>query len=74
MDYERTLYSTWKVSFEQNQEQDLAVVELLKLMAYLDSQDLWYEFLQRGVGVVGYVLQSRARFSQAITRLGITMY
>jgi hypothetical protein len=48
--------STLKVSFEQNRQQDPAVAELLKLMAYLDNQDLWYEFLQGFVGVVGHVL------------------
>jgi hypothetical protein len=46
VDYEeRTLYSTLKVSFERNLEQDPAVAELVKLMAYLDNQDLWYEYL-----------------------------
>jgi hypothetical protein len=51
VDYEeRTLYSTWNVSFKQIRGQDPAAAELLKLMAYLDNQDLWYELFQAGAG------------------------
>ena len=74
IDYEeRTLYSTWKVSFEQIRKQDAAAAELLPLMAYLDNQDLWCELFQTRTGdVPGWwseLLQSRARFTRAISRL-----
>jgi hypothetical protein len=50
-DYEeRTLYSTWNVSIQQVRNKDPAAADLLKLMAYLDNQDLWYELLQAGAG------------------------
>lgn len=50
VDYEeRTLYSTWSVSFEQIRDQDPAAAEVLKLMAYLNNQDLWYGLFQGGV-------------------------
>jgi hypothetical protein len=74
VDYEeRTLYSTWNVSFKQVREQDPAAAELLKLMAYLDNQDLWYELFHEGVGDAPSwwvnVLKSRVRFNRAISTL-----
>ena len=51
LDYEdRTLYSTWNLSFTQIQAQNPAAAEMLRLMAYLDNQDLWYELFQAGAG------------------------
>ena len=74
VDYEeRTLYSTWNVSFEQIQDQDPAAAELLRLMAYLDNQDLWYELFHGGASDASAwwvdVLKSRLRFNQAISTL-----
>ena len=74
MDYkERTLYSTWNVSFEQIREQDPAAAELLRLMAYMDNQDMWYDLFQRGVGDEPAwwvdVLKNRVRFNKAISIL-----
>ncbi|KAL9122459.1 MAG: hypothetical protein Q9187_000988 [Circinaria calcarea] len=74
VDYEeRTLYSTWNVSFQQVQDQDPAAAELLKLMAYLDNQDLWYGLFHKDVSNAPVwwtdVLMSRARFNQAISIL-----
>jgi hypothetical protein len=51
VDYEeRALYSTWNVSFQQVRDQDPAAAELLRLIAYLDNQDLWYELFQASAG------------------------
>lgn len=47
---ERTLYSTWNVSFEQIQDHEPVAAKLQKLMAYLDNQDLWYELFEAGAG------------------------
>jgi hypothetical protein len=70
---ERTLYSTWNVSFQQVQDLDPAAADLLKLMAYLDNQYLWYELFQAGASDIpvwwGELLSSRARFNQALSRL-----
>jgi len=68
VDYEdRILYSTWNVSFKQIRGQDPTAAELLKLMAYMDNQDLWYELFHGGVGDAPAwwvdMLKSRARFS-----------
>ena len=74
MDYEeRTLYSTWNVSFQQVRDQDPAAAELLQLMAYLDNQDLWYELFHKNVSDAPAwwieLQKSRARFNQAISTL-----
>jgi hypothetical protein len=50
LDYEnRTLYSTWNLSLQQVRSQDPEATELLRLMAYLDNQDVWYELFQAGL-------------------------
>lgn len=52
VDYkERTLYSTWNVSFKQIQDQDPSAAELLKMMAYLNNQDLWYELSRQALAI-----------------------
>jgi hypothetical protein len=74
VDYEeRTLYSTWNVSFHQVREQGPATAELLKLMAYLDNQDIWYEPFQAGASDApawwADVLRSWARLNRAVSTL-----
>src|SRR5271155_3273218 len=73
-DYEnRTLYSTWNISLTQVRDQDAAAAELLRLMAYLDNQDLWYELFHAGSADQplwwSEVLKSRARFNRAMSTL-----
>lgn len=47
--------------------------ERLKLMAYLNNQDLWYELFQAGADDEpawwAKVLKSRARFNRAVSML-----
>jgi hypothetical protein len=47
--------------------------ELLKLMAYLDNHDLWYELFQAGADDEpawwAEVLKNRARFNRAVSML-----
>lgn len=74
LDYEdRTLYSTWNLSFTQVQAQDPAAAELLRLIAYLDNQDLWYELFQAGAEGQplwwSEVVKSKARFNYAMSKL-----
>ena len=73
-DYEeRTLYSTWNISYQQVREQDLAAAELLKMLAFLDNQDLWHKLFHRGYTDAPAwwieVNKSRVRFNQAISIL-----
>ncbi|KAE9372964.1 HET-domain-containing protein [Stipitochalara longipes BDJ] len=43
---DRTLYSTWQISFEHVERQNILSAQLLRLWAYFDNQDLWLELLQ----------------------------
>ncbi|KAI9763143.1 MAG: hypothetical protein M1840_000908 [Geoglossum simile] len=43
---DRMLYSTWQISFERVEQQNLLSAQLLRLWAYFDNQDLWFELLQ----------------------------
>jgi tetratricopeptide (TPR) repeat protein len=43
---DRTLYSTWQISFEHVERRNVLSAQLLRLWAYFDSQDIWFELLQ----------------------------
>ncbi|PQE06061.1 hypothetical protein CJF30_00005019 [Rutstroemia sp. NJR-2017a BBW] len=43
---DRTLYSTWQISFDHIKQQNDLSAKLLCFWAYFDSQDLWLELLQ----------------------------
>src|ERR1700722_15418756 len=45
---ERTLYTTWDLSFAQIKRQDPCAASLLTLLAYFDNQEGWYELLAAG--------------------------
>jgi tetratricopeptide (TPR) repeat protein len=46
---DRTLYSTWQISFEHVERRNVLSAQLLRLWAYFDNQDLWLELLQHSV-------------------------
>ncbi|TAQ90762.1 hypothetical protein B7494_g955, partial [Chlorociboria aeruginascens] len=43
---DRTLYSTWQISFDNIKQRNPLSANLLRLWAYFDNQDLWFELLQ----------------------------
>ncbi|KAL5331173.1 hypothetical protein ACEPPN_000702 [Leptodophora sp. 'Broadleaf-Isolate-01'] len=43
---DRTLYSTWQISFDYVEERNPLSAKLLRLWAYFDNQDLWFELLR----------------------------
>ncbi|RYP59310.1 hypothetical protein DL770_010237 [Monosporascus sp. CRB-9-2] len=43
---DRTLYSTWQLSFEHIKRRNEYSAELLRLWAYFDNQDIWLELIQ----------------------------
>jgi tetratricopeptide (TPR) repeat protein len=45
---DRTLYSTWQLSFNHVEQQNKLSAQLLRLWAYFDNQDLWFELLRHG--------------------------
>ena len=46
--YDRTLYSTWQLSFDHVKQQNELSARLLCLWAYFDNQDIWFELLRHG--------------------------
>ncbi|KAF4882659.1 Nephrocystin-3 [Colletotrichum fructicola] len=48
MAYDRALYSTWNVSLRHIQLQNQNAADLLRLWAYFDNHDVWYELLRAG--------------------------
>jgi tetratricopeptide (TPR) repeat protein len=45
---DRTLYSTWQISFDSIKQRNPLSADLLRLWAYFDNQDLWFELLRHG--------------------------
>ncbi|KAF2726586.1 hypothetical protein EJ04DRAFT_582580 [Polyplosphaeria fusca] len=43
---DRSLYTTWQVTFDRIRKQNAASAQLLKLWAYFDKQDVWYGLLR----------------------------
>jgi hypothetical protein len=43
---DRTLYSTWQVSFDHVKQQNELSAHLLRLWTYFDNQDVWFELLR----------------------------
>jgi tetratricopeptide (TPR) repeat protein len=43
---DRTFYSTWQVSFDHVEQRNGLSARLLRLWAYFDNQDLWFELLR----------------------------
>ncbi|KAI6085949.1 hypothetical protein F4821DRAFT_141851 [Hypoxylon rubiginosum] len=68
---DRALYSTWNLSFAHIRDQNPASAMLLRLWAYFDNEDLWYELLREGFSSDGkeYVhgfVADKIRFDAAI--------
>ena len=45
---DRTLYSTWQISYNHVEQQNRFSAKLLQLWAYFDNQDVWFELLRHG--------------------------
>lgn len=43
---DRTLCSTWQISYEQVQDQEPLAAQLLQWWAFFDNKDVWFELLQ----------------------------
>jgi hypothetical protein len=45
---DRSLYTTWQVTFDRIRQQNTASARLLEVWAYFDRQDVWFELLRHG--------------------------
>lgn len=73
-EYDRSLYTTWDLSFSRLEDDDPHAAQLLKLFAYFDNQCVWYELLQAGVtpnspSWLQRSLSDRIDFENAVTTL-----
>jgi tetratricopeptide (TPR) repeat protein len=74
IEYEdRRLSTTWSISVKQVESHDAKVVQLLRLLAYFNNQDIWYELLRPG-GECGLpwlpkLVESKMKFSGAMAKL-----
>ncbi|KAI7224994.1 hypothetical protein KC330_g9210 [Hortaea werneckii] len=46
---QRTLYTTWDVSYKRLKSEDERAAQLLSLLAYFSNRRLWYELFQAGL-------------------------
>ncbi|KAJ6118982.1 hypothetical protein N7471_013602 [Penicillium samsonianum] len=46
---ERTLYTTWDISYARLEKEDPDAAKILKLLAYFDNQSFWYELFHAGL-------------------------
>ncbi|KAK5460822.1 hypothetical protein LTS15_002885 [Exophiala xenobiotica] len=45
----RTLYTTWNISYSRLESEDRDAAKFLKLLAFFDHQNLWYELFHGGL-------------------------
>ncbi|RAQ81400.1 kinesin light chain, partial [Aspergillus flavus] len=46
---ERTLYTTWEISYNRLMKDDLEAAAMLRIMAYFDNQSLWHGLFHAGL-------------------------
>lgn len=74
LEYEdRTMSSTWVISFDQVRKIDADAAELFKFWAFFSSKDLWYELIRAGAESgptwMSRVTANKVRFDRAMARL-----
>jgi tetratricopeptide (TPR) repeat protein len=47
--HERTLWTTWNISYDRLEMDDLEAAKMLRLLAYFGNQSLWYEYFCAGL-------------------------
>jgi tetratricopeptide (TPR) repeat protein len=70
---DRSLYTTWNITFDRIKRQNPASARLLKWWAYFDRQDLWFGLLHHARSTDNELIQKLAddelNFNEAITLL-----
>jgi tetratricopeptide (TPR) repeat protein len=70
---DRTLYTTWQITFDRIQQQNGASAKLLQLWAYFDRQDLWFDLLRHAHSAddewIRKLTKDELNFNEAITLL-----
>ncbi|TEY71167.1 hypothetical protein BOTCAL_0100g00040 [Botryotinia calthae] len=70
---DRTLYTTWQITFDRIQQQNPASAQLLKLWAYFHREDLWFDLLQHANSIdnewIQKLTEDELNFNEAINLL-----
>lgn len=70
---DRSLYTTWQITFDRIKQQNAASAQLLKLWAYFDRQDVWFEVLQHAQPAddewIQKLTEDEPNFNEAVTLL-----
>ncbi|KAF7505091.1 hypothetical protein GJ744_001310 [Endocarpon pusillum] len=70
---DRSLYTTWQVTFDRIQKQNTASAQLLKLWAYFDKQDVWFELLRHARSTddewIKKLIEDELNFNEAVRLL-----
>ncbi|CCD42655.1 similar to kinesin light chain 1 [Botrytis cinerea T4] len=70
---DRKLYTTWQITFDRIQEQNPASAQLLKLWAYFNREDLWFDLLRYANSVddewIQKLTEDELNFNEAVTLL-----
>ena len=70
---DRSLYTTWQVTFDRIRKQNAASAQLLKLWAYFDKQDVWFELLRHACSAddewIRKLTEDKLNFNEAVRLL-----
>ncbi|KAM3067029.1 hypothetical protein ACMFMG_011810 [Clarireedia jacksonii] len=70
---DRTLHTTWQITFDRIQQQNPASAKLLKLWAYFHRQDLWFDLLRYANSIddewIQKLTKDELNFNEAISLL-----
>ncbi|KAF2101634.1 hypothetical protein NA57DRAFT_35802 [Rhizodiscina lignyota] len=70
---DRKLYTTWQITFDRIEQQNAASAKLLKLWAYFDRQDVWFELLRHANSAddewIQKLTEDELNFNEAVTLL-----
>ncbi|OAP54709.1 hypothetical protein AYL99_11157 [Fonsecaea erecta] len=70
---DRSLYTTWQITFDRIERQNAAAAKLLQWWAYFDRQDVWFELLRHASSAddewVQKLAEDELNFNEAVTLL-----
>ena len=70
---DRSLYTTWQITFDRIQQHNAASAKLLKLWAYFDRQDVWFELLRHATSAddkwIQKLIEDELNFNEAVALL-----
>ncbi|KAF1971156.1 HET-domain-containing protein, partial [Bimuria novae-zelandiae CBS 107.79] len=70
---DRSLYTTWEITFNRVRKQNAASAQLLKLWAYFDKQDVWFGLLRHahstGDKLIKELTKDEMSFNRAVRLL-----